>query len=348
LHKANPKILWKASEMKEKNRLRAVCPICEKEVQAILVEECQGGYKWLRGPFCALEFANPLKGAGKEGYDMWYKKGFWKPNEIIFKADYTYRLISPSLLPFHKKAINCILRLESLSRRLLDVGCGEGTFIKRMEELGFEVYGCDIAEEPIRFAREVYGLRNVIASRAEELPEDWKDFDVITAFEVLEHTENPLGFLKCLYNLLKPGGYLILSVPLSGQFRERTNPPEHLTRWNLKALKLAIEKAGFLKEEYRTFSSLYFYYKWKYFLDFILPESLKTWYRHLQEGRQGEMMSSKRGSREKSRQNMLKNLFKLGIKWIGRICLFPFFGLFYPFGSMFLPKTRVLITRKPL
>jgi 2-polyprenyl-3-methyl-5-hydroxy-6-metoxy-1,4-benzoquinol methylase len=218
-----------------------------------------------------------------------------------------------------------------------------------MEELGFEVYGCDIAEEPIRFAREVYGLRNVIASQVDQLPEDWQDFDVITAFEVLEHTENPLDFLKCLYNLLKPGGYLFLSVPFKTKRKPLRGdyPPIHLTRWPLKALKLAINKAGFLQQETRTFAMPY-RNKWQYFLDLILPKSLKKWYAHLQEERQGEMMSSKRGSREKSRQDMLKNLFKLGIKWIGRIGLFPFFGLFYPFASIVLPKTRVLITRKPL
>lgn len=233
-----------------------LCPLCEKEVGAIVVEDCEGGYKMLRCPMCKLEFAHPLKGLGKEGYEGLYKEGAWRERFILQAME------KPRLESRHLWAIKSLKRIYPSpdNRKILDAGCGEGGFLKVMGRIGFEVYGFDIAEEPIRFAREVYGLENVIVGTIEDLPKDWGDFHIITAFAVFEHLENPLQFLRSLYNRLKPGGLLLLSVPhyegISYTKKKSganwDNPPEHLTRWPPKTLRLALEKVGFSQIKFHS------------------------------------------------------------------------------------------------
>ena len=82
-----------------------------------------------------------------------------------------------------------------------------------MQELDFDVYGFDLSRVAVDFAREVYGLRNVVACSWEELPADWRSFSFITAIEVVEHLDKPLEFVSKMRSLLFPGGALIISVP---------------------------------------------------------------------------------------------------------------------------------------
>jgi 2-polyprenyl-3-methyl-5-hydroxy-6-metoxy-1,4-benzoquinol methylase len=344
--------------MSGKIKLQAVCPICEREVEAILIEECEWGYKMLRCPFCSLEFASPFKGLGKGGYEELFEKGRAETKDCALEAKrYMERVLRykrQRLGVHHLAAIKYLKRCKFHSKRLLDVGCAEGTFIKRMEELGFEVYGCDIAEKPIRFAREVYGLENVIASQVEELPEAWKDFDVITAFEVLEHTENPLGFLKCLYNLLKTGGYLLLSVPHFESLHQildiriGDNPPLHLTRWHPKALKLALEKVGFQKEEIVFFdiaASLYSHCG--YFLHTILPRKVIMWYSGpIQRGAMVKVEGGKQNKVRFEKESIFKSFLKRTLKWAGRFVLSPFFILLYPLLKRRFHQSRLVIAKK--
>ena len=85
----------------------------------------------------------------------------------------------------------------------------------------------------------------------EDIAREFKDrrFDVVTFFEVLEHLDEPLEFLRKVKTVLKPGGYIALSVPN----RRRTldihgiedNPPHHLTKWDMDSLTGFLESNGF-------------------------------------------------------------------------------------------------------
>ena len=99
--------------------------------------------------------------------------------------------------------------------RLLDLGCGVGNFLAAARDSRFEVAGVELNQSAVRFARETYGLREIFAMRPEEFraanPD--KTFDVVTFFEVLEHQDDPQGFLKVAQEFLAGGGYIALSVP---------------------------------------------------------------------------------------------------------------------------------------
>jgi 2-polyprenyl-3-methyl-5-hydroxy-6-metoxy-1,4-benzoquinol methylase len=101
--------------------------------------------------------------------------------------------------------------------KLLDVGCGDGRFLRYAKEQGFEVWGIDFDKKSVESAKRNLGIDTIFAMSLEEFYEYAKEknlkFDVITFFEVLEHQDKPREFLEMVKGLLKEGGYIAGSVP---------------------------------------------------------------------------------------------------------------------------------------
>lgn len=89
--------------------------------------------------------------------------------------------------------------------RLLDVGCGRRPYEKTYFSNAESYLGTDYLTDRSK--------PDVVAS-AEKLPFDGQSFDTVTSTEVLEHVPDPLRALKEMHRVLKPEGYLILSVPM--------------------------------------------------------------------------------------------------------------------------------------
>jgi 2-polyprenyl-6-hydroxyphenyl methylase / 3-demethylubiquinone-9 3-methyltransferase len=100
--------------------------------------------------------------------------------------------------------------------RLLDIGCGGGLLSEPMARLGASVVGADAAPRNIPVAAlhaEQSGL--VIDYRlttAEALAEAGEQFDVVLNMEVVEHVDDPQGYLTACQRLLKPGGLMVCST----------------------------------------------------------------------------------------------------------------------------------------
>jgi 2-polyprenyl-6-hydroxyphenyl methylase/3-demethylubiquinone-9 3-methyltransferase len=102
--------------------------------------------------------------------------------------------------------------------RLLDVGCGEGRFAAELALIGATVLGVDVAEEPLRRARELHpglDLRLVADQGVWGLPD--ASFDVVWAGEVIEHVADTAAWLSEVRRVLRPGGRLLLSTPAHGR-----------------------------------------------------------------------------------------------------------------------------------
>jgi 2-polyprenyl-3-methyl-5-hydroxy-6-metoxy-1,4-benzoquinol methylase len=95
--------------------------------------------------------------------------------------------------------------------RLLDFGCGSGAFLQRMAACGWEVVGLDIAPQVVH-ALQQRGFRALQGS----LPHPQlapQSFHVVTMWQALEHVHQPRLILRRAWELLVPGGYLIVTVP---------------------------------------------------------------------------------------------------------------------------------------
>ncbi|PKN00415.1 MAG: hypothetical protein CVU78_01315 [Elusimicrobia bacterium HGW-Elusimicrobia-2] len=131
--------------------------------------------------------------------------------------------------------------------RILDVGCGDGSFLNLMKLSRWEVAGVETAETGIKRCAQ----KKINAQHDINFPDEY--FDVITLWHSLEHIENPPGILKKLYRVLSKKGKLIISVPniesmeyvLFKRSWFHLDLPRHLRHFSPGTLKKLLLKAGF-------------------------------------------------------------------------------------------------------
>ena len=104
--------------------------------------------------------------------------------------------------------------------KVLDLGCGVGTFAFRSAKAGAMAYGVDYSEESINMARKLCEKFNVkpdfiVADTAETLPYDDNYFERIACVDFIEHIsdENKVQLLKEIKRILKPGGIAVIYTP---------------------------------------------------------------------------------------------------------------------------------------
>lgn len=107
--------------------------------------------------------------------------------------------------------------------RILDIGCGNGSFTNFIKEQGYEVVGVEESESGIKFARDNHDCQFIQGS-IYNLPytELEEKFDVVISLEVIEHLFYPKELVKSVKKLLKPNGRLILTTPYHGYLKNLT------------------------------------------------------------------------------------------------------------------------------
>jgi len=117
--------------------------------------------------------------------------------------------------------------------KILDIGCGTGWFTAELTKIG-SATGIDLSEKAIELARSRYPDVTYIAGNLydEYFPD--KTFDVVVAQEVIPHVQDQERFLEIIRAILKPGGYLILTM-VNKFVMERSDwdhgPSSHLIKW---------------------------------------------------------------------------------------------------------------------
>lgn len=122
-----------------------------------------------------------------------------------------------SALPrLHKRFIRQVelIKKYKKGKRLLDVGCGTGHFLKYLKDRSepFEIYGVEPSQILRRAARKNTNLP-VKNGLLDSLPFPDAYFDVVTCYDVLEHSKKLKRNLSELKRVLKPGGLLFIQAP---------------------------------------------------------------------------------------------------------------------------------------
>jgi len=136
--------------------------------------------------------------------------------------------------------------------QLLEIGCGAGGFLNRATTLGWECCGIDISPFAVEAATKNAPKAKIFQGSLDEINFN-KKFDVIKMAHVLEHLPNPMETLKACFELLEPGGKLIIEIPnlssLEAKFFGRhwtgLDIPRHIIHFNKSVIKNLLNDIGF-------------------------------------------------------------------------------------------------------
>ena len=136
--------------------------------------------------------------------------------------------------------------------KLIDVGAGYGIFLDEWRKVmpGTEL----IAIEPsVSLAEECRHKKLSVVESLVENVEGYDDYaDLVVCFEVLEHVDSPLEFIKVLKRMVKPGGYLFISTLCIDGFdlqvlwdkSSQISPPHHINFHSIKGFEKLFDRAG--------------------------------------------------------------------------------------------------------
>ncbi len=156
-----------------------------------------------------------------------------------------------SLKPRYKKRLKLINRFGIHNGKLLDLGCGEGHFLKYASSHEWDVSGIDLKVENTEFAKKILEIRNIQCTSLGQalLPE--KTFDVVTLYDLIEHLAHPFSELKKIHKLLRPGGLVVISTPnVKNSFFMKELWTGYITKGHIyffskKTLTQMLQRAGF-------------------------------------------------------------------------------------------------------
>ena len=102
--------------------------------------------------------------------------------------------------------------------RILDVGCGDGSFSQYSKEKFRRLYGTEISEEAAHIAQK-QGVLTTITDLNSSLSYKDNTFDAVTCLDVIEHLPDPRLLLAEIYRVLRPDGQLVATTPNIRYFR---------------------------------------------------------------------------------------------------------------------------------
>lgn len=111
------------------------------------------------------------------------------------------------------KVVRSLISDWPVGYKVLEVGCGTGNVLHALEEtcVGGTVVGMDLFAKGLAFARQRTSCSLVLGDI--EKPPFLERFNLIGAFDVIEHIPNDLQVLRSMYAMLVPGGKLLITVP---------------------------------------------------------------------------------------------------------------------------------------
>ena len=204
----------------------------------------KGEYLYVVCSGCGGAFLDPLPSDPESIYGEGYFRNSVNGGYLDYEADEA----------LHRD--NARARMALVSRlhagaagRLLDIGCAVGFFLHHAQSCGWSVAGVDLSAWARRRTHARFGIR-VHPSLASPPP---SAFHVVTAFQVLEHAQDPVRLLNEAHRCLRPDGTLLIETwdrsstvaRLFGRTWQQVTPPSVIHLFTRKSLAALLARCGF-------------------------------------------------------------------------------------------------------
>ncbi len=171
-----------------------------------------------------------------------------KPAEDMYADLYSKDEVVPSVVRDSLDAVARSMKPFRTHGRWLDIGFGQGALLEAAAREGWLCHGTELSEVALKKGRR----RGFTTSPTSESFVDGS-FDVVSLVELVEHVENPRGFLKEARRVLREGGCLYLTTPnawsvnrwLLGPSWSVFAPPDHVTIFAPLGLRRILRGSGF-------------------------------------------------------------------------------------------------------
>ena len=220
------------------------CNVCgEHEMIRLLYHK--RGYSIVQCKTCSLVYVNELP--SRVELDTIYSADFFQVG-----TKFTRHSQSPNFLNAQER----VKRLMSLPgvglEKWLDVGCATGDFVSAAKPFVAEANGIEISHYAASQAQ-ARGAYNVFVGDFLEVDVGTNQYDVVSMWDFIEHVRDPTANLQKAFDVLKPGGYLVLSTgniesamaKLTGRFWHLMIPPRHLHFFSPSTIRYMLTAAGF-------------------------------------------------------------------------------------------------------
>ena len=200
---------------------------------------------------CGINVAPSFGSLGNIGLYECAETGyrFWHPENIAGDKAF-YSDISHAWKDYYRAErweYSHVRKFLTGKEHLLEIGCGKGYFLRSIEARMKSTMGLEFNEEAIR---DKVTAVDVLHMSVEETAATGSRFDVVCAFQVLEHVTDPRSFIVQALTCLNDGGTLILSTPNNDSidFRNQQDifdaPPHHMGHFTLKVYENIAKRFG--------------------------------------------------------------------------------------------------------
>ncbi len=236
------------------------CTLCQSgNIQKIFIARNQHGRHLLDGKdtfpvyscgACGSVFLGGLV-IDSNYYKNYYKLGYYEQVGGSVLARLVTALSKFSVYVKQKLILVSVGKKDGSKVSILDVGCGSGGFLSKLDTGKFIKTGIEINPEGAALCRknglEVYDLTIL------DIDFGGRVFDVVTMWHVLEHVPNPVEVLKKISTILSRNGVLVFEVPNTDSFGFQygkadwfhLDSPRHLVLYSKKSATKLCELAGF-------------------------------------------------------------------------------------------------------
>lgn len=212
-----------------------------------------GTFNLVKCKTCGLVYVTPRP--TKKAMKTYYPKEYIPHQPVCDSKGMSTKKIFHFIWDSYMQLLGGDKQLWSLSGqdkgKILDVGCGNGAYLKTLKEKGWETWGIDISSSATECARKF--CPNIFTGELHEANFPDRYFDVVTMKWMLEHTHNPSNIIKEAYRILKNNGTLLIGVPniesieakIFKKYWYHLDVPRHLYHFSPNTITLLLKKTYF-------------------------------------------------------------------------------------------------------